>query len=160
LNLPTIDELRALLRHEGGRLYWVAGRYAGKEAGCTRRDGRCVVKVGGRAGVLLLRYRVIWAIERGAWPDGELDHINCNPADDRLENLRVATSAQNKANRRKCSRNRAGVKGAIPHKNKFAAQIYLGGRSTHLGVFGSAEEAGAAYAAAARAAFGEFARSA
>lgn len=119
-----------------------------------------VVRIGGRGGPLLLRYRVIWALERGEWPAGEVDHINCDPSDDRLENLRLATSSQNKANRRKTKANKAGVKGVLPYRDKFTAQIAVGGVSRHLGVFDTVEAAGAAYASAAMSSFGEFARSA
>src|ERR1039458_5689462 len=37
----------------------------------------------------------------GAWPTKEIDHVNGDPGDDRLINLREATHAQNQANRRK-----------------------------------------------------------
>ena len=151
--------LSGLLRHEDGRLYWRVGKNAGKEAGAARKDGRWVVKVGGRGGPVYLRYRVVWAIEQGCWPVGEIDHIDCDASNDNLSNLRFATSSQNKANVRARRTNQTGLKGVMPYRHdRFTAQICIAGRSVHLGVFESAQQAHEAYATAALKEYGEFAR--
>lgn len=40
-------------------------------------------------------HRAAWAIHYGAWPNGEIDHINRVRADNRIENLRVVTHIEN-----------------------------------------------------------------
>ena len=107
MRIVDIDYLRGILRHEDGKLFWISGRRKGKEAGCLRSDGRTVVRIGDRSRPLVMRYRIIWALVHGVYPDHEIDHINCNPSDDRPENLRAATSSQQKWNRRTTSRNKA-----------------------------------------------------
>lgn len=79
------------------------------------------------------------------------DGLNCT-----RENLRIATHAQNMANQmKKPSQPFKGVHLHYPWaKKKFVVRV--GGK--HIGVFASDEEAARAYDAAAREAYGEFAR--
>ena len=153
------DYVASCLRYEDGRLYWTRGMKAGAEAGCKRKsDGRVLIRLGGRKGPLILRYRLIYLLVNGFMPAGEIDHINGDPSDDRVENLREATSAQQKWNRARCVSNKAGAKGVIPYGDRYTAQICVDGKSTHLGVFDTVEEASAAYMRRAVSIAGEFAR--
>ena len=153
----TFDQVSAVLRHDGGRLFWLSGRRVGLEAGCRRKDGRVVVRLGGRGGPLVLRYHLIWLLAFGEWPTSEVDHINRDPSDDRPENLRLATSSQQKWNRGATKRSATGVKGVLAYGDRFTAQIAVGGRSRHLGVFDDLLSASNAYLSAAKSAAGEFA---
>lgn len=108
-----------------------------------------------------LRYRahrIAWLLFFGEWPAGQLDHINGARADNRIENLRLATPAQNMANR--APQGGRTIKGIskINRRKPWRAQIRHSGRSIHIGTFSSPEEAGEAYAARARELNGEFAR--
>lgn len=58
-------------------------------------------------------HRVAWAILYGEYPNCEIDHINSDPSDNRICNLRKATSSQNNQNRRLSRRNKSGVKGVF-----------------------------------------------
>jgi hypothetical protein len=88
--------------------------------------------------------------------------VNGDRANDRLANLRLATSSQNAANKKKHSNNTSGFKGVHLRKgtSRWAAAIRVGQKRIHLGFFSTPEQAHAAYAAAAKEHFGEFARSA
>ena len=58
-------------------------------------------------------HRIAWALHHGEYPLLEIDHINGDGADNRLCNLRLATSSQNNQNRRLSSRNKTGIKGVF-----------------------------------------------
>jgi hypothetical protein len=93
----------------------------------------------------------------GKWPTPEIDYINGNRSDTRWANLREATRSQNSVWRH--TRNKLGVKGVWVEKNgAYVAQIRSGGKLKYLGTFDTVSQAAAAYAQAAREAFGEFAR--
>lgn len=90
---------------------------------------------------------------------GIVDHINGNGLDNRRSNLRICTHAQNLMNRGASKTNRTGLRGVTAHrKNSFRARIRVHGKLHDLGCFRTAEEAGAAYDAAARQLHGEFYR--
>lgn len=181
--LPTPQQLRQLLRYEPetGKLFWIAqtdawyfydserrtarhamaqwnSKYAGKEAfTSTNASGH---KRGRLAGRGLLAHRVIWAIYHGEWPAECVDHINMDPADNRICNLRAATKRQNGCNRkplRGASSQYLGVLWCKPSK-KWAARISVNNKPLHLGVFSREIDAARAYDAAALKLHGEFAR--
>jgi hypothetical protein len=95
-NRPPLNaaRLRELMHYEPetGRVVRrtaTRGHRAGAVAGCTRRDGYQVISIDGYR---YLAHRLAWLYVHGAWPDGDLDHINANPSDNRIANLRAATS--------------------------------------------------------------------
>lgn len=87
-----------------------------------------------------------------------VDHKNRCRADDSWNNLRPATNALNQAN--KIGVSGCGFKGVTKRKNykRWRARIRVAGQLLHLGVFDTPELAHAAYVAAAKKHFGEFAR--
>lgn len=97
-------------------------------------------------------HRVAIAWVTGAWPDGEVDHINHDRADNRAENLRVVTRSANRKNIRKQANNTSGRTGVhwASNVSLWVAQIMVGGRKKHLGCFATEEEAAAAREAAER----------
>lgn len=89
----------------------------------------------------------------------ETDHINGDRLDNRRENIRVCTKAQNLRNVAKRTNNSSGMKGVYKSRNeKWVAQIRLNGKSYYLGIFSEKVEAAMAYNEAAKKFHGEFAR--
>lgn len=146
---PEIGALR--YRPTGVRR--VDSRSAGKVAGFMWKRGYLAVKV---QGVKFSVHRVVWAMVTGSWPVDYIDHIDGDPLNNRIENLREASNSQNQANRKP----KVGPlpKGVCRNTVGFQAQIKVGGSSQYLGTFPTPEEAHEAYADAARESFGEFAR--
>ena len=86
------------------------------------------------------------------------DHINNNPADNILTNVRWATHSENGMNASMNSRNTSGTKGVSFHKrqNKWYAQITVDGKRKHLGYFTNIDDAVKARQEKAKEIFGEF----
>jgi Demerecviridae HNH endonuclease len=99
-----------------------------------------------------LAHRIGWALTHGEWPAVMIDHINGDRADNRIVNLRLATGAQNQANRTARKDSKTGLRGVRFDKKtgKFSAQIQVGG-------FDTAEEAHAEFIRMAKFCYGEFA---
>lgn len=76
-----------------------------------------------------------------------VDHINGNKLDNRRENLRICTQAENAKNKRKNKNNTSGYKGvSLSHsKGKYTAYVSHNGVRKHIGNFTNAEEAGRAF---------------
>ena len=82
-------------------------------------------------------------------PQQQVDHINGNPLDNRRENLRLATCAQNNQNRDPRGHGSSGYRGVSFQKDigRWRAQHTLHRKKHHIGTFGTAEEAAVAAAA-------------
>jgi len=90
-------------------------------------------------------------------PEGmHIDHINGNGLDNRRENLRVCSNAENHQNIRWNKRNTTGFLGVSKRPWGFAAQIQVGKVKKYLGMFDTAEEAHRVYIDASRRLRGEF----
>lgn len=70
-------------------------RHAGKPAGKLGKDGFNWVTLTHEGQRIRMRCdRVIWALQTGAYPAGEIIHVNGNNADDRWDNLRDSGATQ------------------------------------------------------------------
>ena len=132
------------------------GRKVGEVAGSRNDRGYWVLSAPGMKP--LAAHRVAWAIHYGRWPKDQIDHINGNPSDNRICNLREANSMQNCANRNRPISKSSGVLGVTWHKRsgKWMAQIKRNYKGYNLGSFDSKEEAAEAYRKAAAQKHGEF----
>jgi hypothetical protein len=148
---PSIDQDTArqlfIYDEQTGVLTWRnnAGRRgrAGAQAGCLTEGGYRKVRFL-RRGYLV--HRVIWLYVTGSWPDC-IDHINGIRDDNRIVNLRSVPEVVNKHNRWVPSRqNKSGFLGVRARKNgRYVAVIGVGGKDVYLGIFGTAQDAHAAY---------------
>jgi len=155
-------QLRQLLTYDAlsGEFVWLVATRNGKgQPGCcagrVNDQGYFHIGIFGRN---YKSHRLAWLYVYGEWPERDLDHINGDRADNRIANLRLATRAQNAANKRRHRTNFSGFKGVSfhPKTKKWRAIICQGGHSFHLGLFESKEEAHAAYCYVAKERFDEF----
>lgn len=88
----------------------------------------------------LFGHRLAWYLYYGELPKNQIDHIDGDKTNNRIENLRDVTHQVNGWNRLK-------AKGYSWHKGreKFISHITLNKKLIHLGFFDTAEQARAAY---------------
>ena len=88
-------------------------------------------------------HRLAFVLMTGAWPVGEVDHINGDGLDNRWANLRDVPHADNMRNLRKHTSNTSGHTGVSWHKNsqRWRARITINGKYRTLGYFRSIDEA-------------------
>ena len=93
--------------------------------------------------ILYKIHHLVWLWHYGEWPTTQLDHINRNPFDNRLENLQKTTNEFNSRNRIKTNANTSGYTGVSWNKNsrKWRAYIMVNYKEKHLGYFYTAEKA-------------------
>jgi hypothetical protein len=152
--VPDTITAALLYDSETGRLFWRANGRAGREAGHIDADGYRVIRLSGR---LHRAHRLIWVLAHNEAPPPIIDHVNGNRTDNRPENLRAATHQQNMVNRGPARKNVLRMKGVRQRGARWLSQITHNRRAVFLGSYPTAEEAGAAYAAASRRLHGEFA---
>ena len=131
----THQDLLKIFEFSDGNLIWkkkIAPRAkVGCVAGHLRKDGYVQIKVLHK---LYPAHRLIWFLVHGEWPKNEVDHIDGNKSNNRIENLRDVTKSQNQQNRLKTKQNSSGYKGVFFHakSNKWIAKITLNKKQNHL----------------------------
>jgi hypothetical protein len=143
-----------------GELIWKVDRRVktkGRVAGNRRPDGYVVVKVGGRS---ILAHRIVWAMFHDGVVPKMIDHIDGNPFNNRLENLRPATPQTNQYNRKMDRRNRHGAKGVYWHARDktWGTRMQINGRMLRFGTYKDRELAELVMTEARDLYHGEFAR--
>jgi HNH endonuclease len=148
---PEINFFKTSLQYDNlkGVLTWSKNYFKtkiGKEAGTLHPNG--YLYIGFRTNGKFKSYaahRIIWFLFYNKWPEKQLDHINGNKLDNRIENLREASHRENQQNQK---RHRAGkLVGASFNKNdkKWCAYIRINNKGKYLGSFSTEREAHEAY---------------
>jgi hypothetical protein len=127
-------------------------RFQGKDAGHVERQGYRVIVCDGKA---RKAHHLVWLWVTGELPEYpafEIDHINGNRADNRIENLRKVTKTENQRNTVKRVTNTSGVHGVnwVESKQRWVARIWNGPRHVYLGCFENLADAAIARRAAER----------
>jgi len=166
---PTQIFLREALDYRDGDLFWKLRplthfpdlrarniwntKFAGQRAG-TMRKGYEVVGICGKQ---WLTHRLVYILHNGAAPK-YLDHIDGNPLNNRIENLRPCTIQNNACNQKLHSKNTTGIKGVTKLGKKFRVKIWVNYQQHHLGVFDDIELAELVSIEARQKYHGQFAR--
>ena len=151
--LINAEDLRARLeyRKSEGIFIWKKSRrsgVAGRVAGYITPKGYVYINIDCR---LYFAHRLAWLYEFGVWPAGQIDHIDGNRQNNRIQNLRVVEPSINSENRRFARRGKKddcplGVTKEISRGvEKYRARITTAGKTKTVGLFSSAEEAHSAY---------------
>lgn len=135
--MHSIEELRKSFSYnpDTGCLIRVS---TGKQAGSITKTGYMRTWLGPTKYKM---HRVAWAIYHGEWPD-QIDHINGDRADNRIDNLRNVSKRENSLNHRLRPDNKSGCPGVNWHASgKWIAQIRDAGKYVYLGSFANLEDA-------------------
>lgn len=148
LEVLAYNESTGVFTRIGGG--WAPG--IGKAAGTIER-----VKCARRVNIYIdsQRYRahrLAWFFVHREWPSGDIDHIDGNPINNAIANLRCVNRSVNMENQRRArSDSKLGILGVSQRsQNSFQAEIGVRGVRHRLGSFDSAEEAHQAYLTAKR----------
>ena len=139
----TRTRLTELLSYcsETGCFTWIAKTtkfskvQIGDVAGTTsHHKGYVYIKIDGKQ---YAAHRLAWLYVYGELPKDQIDHINRNRSDNRIQNLRHANNAQNAINRKIRSDNKSGYRGVCfdKQKNKWRSYISLNGKLKTIGYF-------------------------
>lgn len=104
-------------------------------------------------GKVRLAHRLIWALVNGQEPDGQIDHIDGNRANNKIENLRCCDNSTNMQNLKRARVDSAtGVLGVSLCKQtgRYVSRIRSGSKYLSLGRFDSVQQASEAYISAKR----------
>ena len=151
----TAARLRELMNYDAksGDLFWAVsinsrapvGSMAGKQSVVQGYRHINIDKVTYKA------HHLVWLWFNDKLPSHQIDHINGNRLDNRIENLRDVPQQINTWNLQGAKKNsKSGILGVdwkASHK-KWRAQIRVNGRKVQIGLYDTAEAASAAYLAA------------
>jgi hypothetical protein len=112
----------------------------GNIAGSLSPRGYVLIKI---QGCRYLAHRLAWFYVYEIWPTMTIDHIDRNPSNNRISNLRDVNNSTNMRNRNLFTKNESGQSGVIcDHRNNsWVAQITIHGRQIRLGSFLNKKEA-------------------
>lgn len=144
--LPTQDRLKQLFDYEDGFLLNKKHRgksKKGEHIGFVNHYGYRVSRIDMEKFYV---HRLIWVFHNGTLGGLDVDHIDGNRDNNKIENLRLVTSQKNNQNIKKAKRTNAlGVLGVSMKFGKYCAQISFNKKVKHLGLFDTAEEAHQVY---------------
>lgn len=146
----TQDEVKQIFSNDAttGEFTWLVSTSnrikVGDRAGNLSKTGYRQIQINNKR---YYEHRLAWLYHYGYLPTKQIDHKNGDPTDNRIDNLREATDAENKQNLVKYKNNSSGFMGVTFHKEsgKWLARINKGGKAYRLGLFNTPEEAHDAY---------------
>lgn len=160
----TAERLRQVLSYDPstGLFTWLVTLSnrspKGKVAGAPdKRHGYVCIRIDG---ALYFAHRLAFLYVNGEFPPEQVDHIDCNPSNNKFSNLRAASLQENCRNVSVSTANTSGFKGAHWDKQcgKWRASISNKNRTVNLGTFPDPVSAYAAYCKASDKYHGEFGR--
>lgn len=136
----TAEKLRAELFYDPdtGKFTWLGKRRntaaLRRDAGSVRSDGYIDIHVAGRR---YRAHRLAWLYVHGSWPVNNLDHIDGDPANNRISNLRDVPHRWNAQNTKKPT----GIEFRPNNPLKYRVRVWVDDRAKTVGSFATLAEA-------------------
>lgn len=122
---------------ETGVFSWRDKKYSKKGFNITGGKSRRGYERIGIKGVKYYSHRLAWLYVYGYWPENDIDHIDRDKGNNRINNLREVSRSCNNKNSGNMKNNKSGIKGVCfsrSHK-KWQTEITVNGNAKHLGFF-------------------------
>lgn len=130
----TQERVKELFDYRDGDLYTKLGRQGvrtSKVAGSHSHSGYRKAMIAGKR---YYTHRLVWMYHHGYFPEGMIDHIDKDPTNNSIENLREVSSSCNLLNAKTRENNSTGIKGVTINRRrrKFEVsyksnRVYYGG---------------------------------
>lgn len=139
--MVTKAQVLDLFDYRDGTLYWKISRTngvkVGDQVGTIKSSGYMQTAVNGKS---ITVHRVVFLMHHGYLPE-QVDHADGDKLNNRIENLRDATSAQNNSNRGLPANNTSGIKGVCWHKTnmKWSVSISVNKKRSYFGAYDDLE---------------------
>lgn len=148
----TQELLKTLFEYDSlnGNLVWKTDRGQAKQgqvAGYVKTNAHThhrYIRIGS---VDYGAHRLVWLFHHGQWPEQYIDHIDRNPQNNRIENLRDVTHKENMQNHSFSKANKTGFRGVYLEGKRYYAALGVDGFLVKLGRFETADDASIAYRA-------------
>jgi hypothetical protein len=136
----TQEFLQKMYKYRNGILYkkpQTKRCKSGLIAGTIRKDGYTRISINNK---LYYSHRLIYMMFYGEMPK-QIDHIDGNPSNNKIENLRPANNTQNSFNKKITKSNTSGYKNVYWHKagKKWSVEIKVYGKKMYFGLFDDLE---------------------
>jgi len=136
----TQEDLKSWLDYDLQTGVFSRKKYASSTRPCGTVDESGYTRISVK-GKVYKAHHLAWLWVYGKFPSKIIDHINQNPNDNRISNLREVTYSVNALNSDK-------KLGVYRIKDKFRARLKIGSKYLHLGIFASQDEARKKYLSA------------
>jgi hypothetical protein len=144
----TQEKLKECLDYNSLTGIFTRKKYTSKTNKTGGIDGHGYIHIG-VYGNQYKAHQLAWLYHYGEHQKGQIDHINCNRQDNRIENLRDVDATIN-------ALNRSSAKGVYKYFNKYRVRIKINGKNLHLGLFDTETQATQVYLNAKKQYLGEF----
>jgi hypothetical protein len=123
------EEISQAVYYKDGLLFWKRNN---KPAGTKGNTGYMKVQINK---ISYSTHRLVWVLFNKEIPiDKQIDHINRNRSDNRIENLRLATPSSNALNK-PCKISNTGIRGVSKDRDYYKVSFTVNGKSIHVGNF-------------------------
>ena len=123
----NVSELPKYFVYKDGHLHWIKNN---KKAGTLRKEGYIVIQYNNS---VYYAHRLVWSLLKGAIPDNmQIDHINRDKTDNRIENLRLVDNRANALNK-KFKVGKSGIVGVTKDRAYYKVSFTVNGKSIHVG---------------------------
>lgn len=136
----SVAEVSKLFDYKNGVLYWNSDRKKGQKAGWVERRHKTFYVRISYKNQRFYGHQIAFFLKKGFCPK-IIDHKNGNGLDNRIVNLREASSTDNILNSRKRENTTSKHKGIIFYRGRWLARITIKGKQINLGTFLTEKEA-------------------
>lgn len=135
----TQEQALNLFRYENGVLFWIKKYHASRkkdksdEAGTTTTGNYKKVCIAGKK---YYAHRIIFLMHHGYFPE-VVDHIDGDPSNNKIENLRASDKSKNAMNAKLWRTSTSGHRGVIKSRkpNRWCSRVQVNKKNIYLGTF-------------------------